>query len=324
MTLLTTCETLFVQEDPDNSDRANFEFLWKECDEKYAFFAYKGIDWDSVYQAYSPRVTDGLSSDSLFRVLWDMLNELRDGHVNLFSPFNVSRFDIRLLGPKNIDERVIFEHYLSDRYYTTTPIIHDALAGGRIGYLRIASFGPTVSESDIQFALSRYRNTEGLIIDIRQNGGGSLGNVFTIMDRLARERTKVYDSYIKSGPGREDFDGPQAAFVEPPGEGVTYTKPVMVLIDRGTYSAGSFFALIARELPQITLIGDTTGGGLGIPNGGQLPNGWTYRLSISRTITPDGQNFEDGVPPDIRVILDPNLVRLGIDNVLQRAIAEIL
>lgn len=322
--LFCSCETLFLTEEVENTDRANFEFLWQECDEKYAFFAYKNVDWDSVYDAYSPRVRNGITQDSLFRVLWNMLNELEDGHVNLFAPFNASRFPIQLLGPENINERLITENYLSDRYYRTPPITHDALADGQIGYLRINSFGPTVSEGDIQFALARYRNTRGLIIDIRQNGGGSLRNVFTIMNRLTRQRTKVYDSFLKSGPGREDFTGPQPAYVEPPDEGITYEKPVMVLIDRGTYSAGSFFALIARTLPQMTLIGDTTGGGLGIPNGGQLPNGWTYRMSISRTISVDGQNFENGVPPDIRVILDPTAVEQGVDNVIERAIQEIL
>lgn len=321
--LFSGCETLFLTEEVENSERSNFEFLWQECDEKYAFFDYKNVNWDSVYNAYSPRVRNGMRADSLFRVLWDMLNELEDGHVNLIAPFNTSRFDIRLLGPKNIDERVIIENYLSDRYYTTPPIIHDALVEGQVGYLRINTFGTTVSEGDIQFALARYRNTRGLIIDIRQNGGGSLRNVFTIMNRLTRERTKVYDSYLKSGPGREDFSGPQPAYLEQPDEGITYEKPVMVLIDRGTFSAGSFFALIARELPHMTLIGDTTGGGLGIPNGGQLPNGWTYRMSISRTISNDGQNFESGVPPDIRVILDPAAVEQGVDNVIERAIQEI-
>jgi len=321
---LMTCEEVFLEEELANDARTNFEYLWQQCDEKYSFFEYKNVDWDSVYSEYSPRVANGMSADSLFRVLWDMMNELRDGHVNLIAPFNVSRFDVDLLGPDNIDFRVVRENYLSDRYYTTTPIIHDILADGQVGYLRIGSFGTTVGEGDIQFPLALYRNTRGLILDIRGNGGGSLSSVFTIMNRMARERTKVYDSFIKSGPGRNEFEGPQEAFVDPPDRGQTYTKPVMVLTDRGTYSAASFLALIARELPQMTLIGDTTGGGLGIPNGGQLPNGWTYRLSISRTISTDGQNFENGVPPDIRVILDRDLAEQGIDNVIERAIAEIL
>ncbi len=76
-------------------------------------------------------------------------------------------------------------------------------------------------------------------------------------------------------------------------------------------------------LDNFTLIGDTTGGGLGAPNGGQLPNGWTYRFSVSQTIASDGGNYENGVPPDIQIDLDPNEALNGIDTILERAITFI-
>jgi C-terminal processing protease CtpA/Prc len=96
----------------------------------------------------------------------------------------------------------------------------------------------------------------------------------------------------------------------------------MMLIDRGTYSAGSFTALSTRAIPRITLVGDTTGGGLGLPNGGQLPNGWTYRFSITQTLDANLNNeYESGVPPDIRVIT--NLSDRTKDEVIERAKLEI-
>jgi C-terminal processing protease CtpA/Prc len=68
---------------------------------------------------------------------------------------------------------------------------------------------------------------------------------------------------------------------------------------------------------------EITGGGLGIPNGGQLPNGWTYRFSISRTLSPAGENFENGVPPDIQVVLTKADRDRGVDTVIERAIQEL-
>ncbi len=66
----------------------------------------------------------------------------------------------------------------------------------------------------------------------------------------------------------------------------------------------------------------TTGGGLGLPNGGQLPNGWTYRFSITQALTLDkNPNYENGVPPDIRVLF--NWKDLTKDEILERAIAEL-
>lgn len=326
LSALSSCEGFLIEDDPENTNRSNFEYLWKECDEKYSFFEYKGIDWDAVYQRYSPRVNNNISQDSFFRVMFAMLNELRDGHVNLISPFNVSRYEISLLGPQNIDERLVLEAYLGADYYSTGPFRHNFLADRRIGYVRYSSFANRVSEFDMNFILARYRQTQGIILDIRQNGGGSVSNVFTILNRFAAEKTLLYRSFLKSGPGREDFSGPIEAYAEPPEDKdfLRYSRKVIVLTDRGSYSAASFFSLGAKALPNMMLMGDTTGGGLGIPNGGQMPNGWTYRFSISRTFTPDGANYEDGVPPDIRVILQPSDIARRKDTVIERAIEEIL
>ena len=57
-------------------------------------------------------------------------------------------------------------------------------------------------------------------------------------------------------------------------------------------------------LPNVTLIGDQTGGGGGLPINNELPNGWRYRFSSTRTIDADGHNIEFGVKPDITVALD--------------------
>jgi hypothetical protein len=323
--LLTSqaCEQLILEAEPKNTARANFEYLWQEAKENYAFFEYKSIDWDDIYQKYSPLVTEETGQIELFNILFDMLNELRDGHVNLISPFNVSRFNVDLLGPENIDWRLIREHYLSENYYRTGPLQHDFLADGRVGYVRYESFSSFVSNFDMDFIFLRYEKTEGLIIDLRQNGGGSLSNTFRILNRFAKEKTLIYNSYLKSGPGPDDFSSPQAAYVEPVEDRLTYDNNVIVLIDRGTYSAASFFALGARALPNLSLMGDFSGGGLGIPNGGQIPNGWTYRFSISQTITPDGQNYESGVPPDEFVIMS-DLDRLqNRDPVIDRAIEKL-
>ena len=98
-----------------------------------------------------------------------------------------------------------------------------------------------------------------------------------------------------------------------------YNKRVAVLIDRGSYSATSFFAVCTMGYPNIRLFGDYSGGGLGLPNGGALPNGWTYRFSITRTLALDGNNYENGVPPSERVILDPDCIAQGVDNVIEAA-----
>jgi C-terminal processing protease CtpA/Prc len=309
---------LIFEEKIADNPRANFEYLWQQCQDKYAFFEYKNINWATIRDKYAAQIKDKMTSDELFKVLFSMLNELQDGHVNLISPFRQSRFDFDLLGPENIDVRLVREKYLKGDYIITGPFQHNVV--GRMAYVRYASFEDRVSAAHINYILSYYRNTDGLILDIRQNGGGSAANIFKIINQLTEKKTLLYQSYLKSGPGAKDFAGPQEVYAEPDENRFKYGKKIAVLIDRGTFSAASFFALGARELDNVILVGDRTGGGLGIPNGGQLPNGWTYRFSISQTLSPAGENFENGVPPDIPVLLSKTDRDRGVDTVIERAI----
>ena len=78
-----------------------------------------------------------------------------------------------------------------------------------------------------------------------------------------------------------------------------------------------------KALPNVVQIGDTTGGGLGAPNGGQLPNGWEYRFSVTQALTLDlSPDYEDGVPPDVVALLDWNDLTTD-DEILERAIEEL-
>ena len=72
--------------------RTNFEALWTIMDEHYCFFEYKDVDWKKVYRKYSPQVTDTIDRYQLFDLLGNMLSELKDGHTNLVSPFNIARY----------------------------------------------------------------------------------------------------------------------------------------------------------------------------------------------------------------------------------------
>ncbi|MBG6130743.1 C-terminal processing protease CtpA/Prc [Aquimarina sp. EL_43] len=319
---LTSCEkALFENDLASTNPKDNFEYLWNECNEKYSYFDVKNIDWDVVKSEYAAKIYDGMSEDSLFNVLGGMLTELRDDHTNLISNFNVSTFRVDYLGQDNFDWRIIEDHYLNRDYYITGPFLHNFLDNKEIGYVRFPSFPGTVDADNLNFVLNRYKNTKGLILDMRENGGGAVTDIFAILSRFVERKTLVNYSRIKSGPGRNDFSAAEPVYVSPY-SGIRYKNKIVVLVDRGTYSAGSFFSLATKALPNITLIGDTTGGGLGLPNGGQLPNGWTYRFSITQALTLDkNPDYENGVPPDIEALIDWS--DLTKDEVLERAILEL-
>lgn len=320
---ILSCEKLmFEDEIATNSPRENFEYLWNECNEKYSYFDLKKIDWDEVHSRYSEQINDDMSGDSFFHLMSAMLNELKDGHTNLISSLNVSYFPIQKQGPDNFDWRIIQDYYLPDNYYRSGPFSHDFIADRQVGYIRFPSYTGSVSSTNMNFILNRYKDTQGLILDLRENGGGAISDVFNLLSRFVADTTLVNYSRIKTGPGHNEFSEDEPVYVYP-ADSITYTKKVMVLIDRGSYSASSFTSLAIKAIPNMVLVGDTTGGGLGLPNGGQLPNGWRYRFSITQALTLAKDNsYENGVPPDIAVLFDWN--DLTKDEVIERAIHEIL
>lgn len=334
--MFTACERAFFEDEYDEEDPyESFDYLWEQVDRRYSYFKVKHIDWNAIRAQYRSRIFPGITQDSLFRIMGGMMSELQDDHANLRSSFNVSAFRVRFDGPDNYDQRIVEDNYIGRDYYVSGPFIHNWIRNREIGYIRFGAFTGIVDNVNLSFVLSRYRNAKGLILDLRENGGGSVRDMYAILSRLIDQNTVVFKSRIRNGEDHDDFSELESAIVEP-FNGVRYTqRPVMILVDRGTYSAGSFTALASISLLNVKLLGDTTGGGLGLPNGGYLPNGWFYRFSTTQAFTNqqafllesgqeakvNAENYENGVPPDIHVLLDRS--HLEVDEVIERAIQEI-
>ncbi|WP_052444112.1 S41 family peptidase [Flammeovirga sp. OC4] len=347
---LFSCENLFIEKDPGSNHRASFEYLWNKVNEQYSYLELKNIDWDSVYTVYNSKVEDDMPQELFFSLMFDMLKTLEDGHVNLYSPFSVSRYPELAVPDSNYSTRIVRASYLSEQYFVTGPLQHDFIhriddngqkvidtlhVNGNpndirgIGYVRYSSFASLISNYDIDYVISRYgRSTAGLIIDVRSNGGGSPLNIFQLCERFIPAdagETTLYYSRNKVGPGEDDFDDWVSATISP--SGLYYPEKIIVLTDRSCYSATSYFATAMKavqKLRDVKIIGVPTGGGLGAPRGGQLPNGWYYRMSVTQTRSVDGDlDFELGVPPDIYQTQNPADTQKNIDTILEMAIEEI-
>lgn len=94
---------------------------------------------------------------------------------------------------------------------------------------------------------------------------------------------------------------------------------MVILANRGSFSATNNFVSIMRHLTQVTIVGDTTGGGSGLPFTSELPNGWRIRFSSCPITDVDGTVTEFGVAPDVRVdLLDADAAQ-GRDTMLETA-----
>ena len=292
-------------EERDDTATGNFEALRTILDEHYCFFDYKqkeyGLDWNDVYAKYKVRINNNMSTVQLFEVLCDMLGELRDGHVNLSSSMDYGRYwKWQENYPYNYSDSLI-RRYLGTDYKIASGLRYRVL-DDNIGYIRCASFESPIGEGNLDEALSYLLLCRGLIIDIRGNGGGDLTTAERLAARFVEEKTLVGYMQHKTGKGHNDFSEMKEIFLEP-SSNVRWHKKVCVLTNRSVYSAANAFAVWMHCLPNVTLVGDHTGGGSGMPMSNSLPNGWSVRYSACPMYDQNKQQTEFGINPDAKVDL---------------------
>lgn len=319
--VLSACHEV---EEWENDPRGNFDALWTVLDAHYCFFEEKGVDWDSVYARYSVRIDDEMTSAQLFEVCAEMLAELEDGHVNLSSASQTSYYRKWWSDyPQNYDERLWQEHYFNFNYLTSGGINYGILPEN-IGYMQYGSFSNNIGEGNLDAVLAYFATCQGLIIDVRDNSGGNLTNVETLVARFISERQRAGYISHKTGPGHGDFSEPEPFYYDPAEPGrIAWLKPVVVLTNRGTFSAANNFVAIMKTLPNVKIVGDVTGGGGGMPFNSELPNGWSIRFSACPILDPNGATTETGVSPSegCKVDLDRQAALQGHDTIIDFAVA---
>lgn len=316
--MLTSC---IDTEERVDSPTGNFEALWKIIDEHYCFFSYKqheyGLNWQDVYNKYKVRVSDKMTESQLFEVLTDMLSELRDGHVNLSTSMDYGRYWAWYEDyPKNYSD-TLERHYMRTDYKIAAGVRYRVL-DDNIGYLRYESFSLPVGEGNLDDVLSYLALCRGLIIDIRNNGGGELTTAERLAGRFVHEKTLVGYMQHKTGTGHDDFSTLEPQYLEPSSK-IRWHKPVCVLTNRSVYSAANTFAVWMRALPNVRIVGDHTGGGSGMPMSSSLPNGWSVRFSACPLYDANKQQTEFGIDPDIPAALTDETVMQDIDLIIETA-----
>ena len=320
--LLVPLMAACVDEDEyDDTPQGNFEALWKIIDEHYCFLDYKqheyGLDWQQVYNKYRVRVQGQLTDLQLFEVLTQMLGELRDGHVNLSTSYDYGRYWSWFENyPANVSDTLL-RRYMGTDYKIASGLRYRIL-DDNIGYLRYESFSSPIGEGNIDEALMYMMLCQGLIIDIRGNGGGDLTYAELLAARFCKEKTLVGYTQHKTGKGHSDFSSLELQYIEPSGN-IRWTKPVVVLTNRQVFSAANEFTMYMKAMPMVKVVGDHTGGGAGMPFSSSLPNGWVVRFSAIPTYDAKRQSTEFGIDPDYYVSLSDEDVLKGRDTIIEFA-----
>lgn len=329
--LLLSCEKAFITPTPSDEPEQVFETFWQLVEENYCLFEEKQVDWQALYDTNRSKITNSNTSDAqLEKILEEMLAELKDGHVNLRTPTGLSRFDYTEGFPSNLHRGTLYRNYLNNN---VTVVDEGSILNAVIDsviYMRITSFGslnngsgvnlnPTIIDAEFDAILADHPNTKGLIIDVRGNSGGQIGNPDAILARFIDQPTLAYHLRPKNGPNRTDFAPAEGFNINP--RAPQYLKKVVLLTNRASYSATNYLASIMKNIPDnVTVIGGKTGGGGGLPSYKDLPNGWILRLSTTQLLDSNQQQIEAGIEPDINVELTEADIEKGKDTILEYAL----
>jgi Peptidase family S41/Tricorn protease C1 domain len=314
--VLAGCERVLDLKDPTHDPVAVFDDLWKVIDQRYALFPVKTVDWESTYSEYRAKITGNTTDAELFKVLSDMLETLKDGHVTLIAKSDTATYDnFHTLFPTNFNYQNILINYLKSDYTTIGPVVIKIV--NNVGYIYYSSFGNDISEEQADAVFREISQTKGLIIDVRSNTGGKSINTGRIFSRLISEKRLVKYEMRKKGTGHNDFFEPEPYYVMPAGN--AYTNPIVVLTNRTCFSACNDFVLYMSGLPNVQLMGDQTGGGGAIPYDYVLVNGWKIQYSATITLSPDKEYVENGIQPDQNILITPIDETNGKDPILEKA-----
>lgn len=313
----------------ENTLQNNFKVFWNDFKINYPAFQINNINWDSVYAVNYSKINSSTSDYEFFKILNSSFLALKDAHSGIISS-NYGRTDyyssVFQSKPDNFSGKYFIQNnYLPilSRTMINSDIFYGFLKNTNIGYMYIGSFA--CKEKDYFFIdefLKRFKDTKGIIIDVRHNGGGNEDFARVVASRFTNKSVVYRYGKYRNGPKPSDLSNYEM-ILEPGGEN-KYLKTIVLLTNRHTFSSAEDFTLMLRSLPNVRHMGDTTFGGVATgPIVRTLPNGWTYRMS--RAMDCDNKNIpiKGGIVPTIPVQMKKADLDKGVDRMIEKAITQI-
>ncbi|MGN6169535.1 MAG: S41 family peptidase [Solirubrobacteraceae bacterium] len=186
--------------------------------------------------------------------------------------------------------------------------------GVKIGYVQLTSFTEGAG-SELQAQVKRVlrAGARGLILDLRENGGGLLDQAVAVASIF------IPDGTIVSTDGRSQ---PRQVYLAK-GGAIASHQPMVVLVDHGTASAAEIVTAALKDRHRALVVGTRTYGKGVFQEIDPLPNGGALDFTVGEYFTPDGQNLGGGgvrrgkgVAPNVYAVDNP---RTHVDEALQKA-----
>jgi carboxyl-terminal processing protease len=193
------------------------------------------------------------------------------------------------------------------------PSVEGEILDSNIAYIQLFTFG-TDSASELHSTLEELmaQNPRGLILDLRNNGGGFLDTAVSTTSEFIEDGVVLYEEY---GDGRREA-------YETLGNGLATELPLIVLVNQGTASASEILAGAVQDHGRGILLGETTFGKGSVQISRLLSNDQgALRITVAHWLTPDERQIHGlGLDPDVFVSLTEEDAEAERDPQLDEAI----
>lgn len=219
-----------------------------------------------------------------------------DGHLG--TDESLDDFVQRIRGEEGTSIEMVYKRGDQEKTIEITreevivPSVSHRMLDDKIGYIRISSF-VNGTQKDFEDALAdlQSQGMQGIVFDMRDNGGGMVDSVVAILDDILPAGTVVY-TMDKSGK-REDYTSDDAKKID---------IPVTVLVNESTASAAEIFTGAIRDFNYGTIIGTNTFGKGIVQSTVPLSDGSAVKITVATYYTPSGECIhEKGIKPDIEL-----------------------
>lgn len=179
-----------------------------------------------------------------------------------------------------------------------------------IGYIRLSSFISRNASKEFADILTNSPDKKAFIVDLRSNPGGLLSNAIYISDMF------LDGGAIVSTVDRDGYKDTQKA-----SRGVMTTKPLVIIINKGSASASEIFSGAMKDNKRAVLVGTQSFGKGLVQEINKLPDNSGVNITIQKYLTPNGTDIhKKGITPDVIVELTDENIKNKDDVQLKKAI----
>jgi carboxyl-terminal processing protease len=325
-----SCSKTFLGDTPDNTTENVFNYFIQQMEENYSGKDVRAVNWDSLVQIYRPKINAQTTENQLISTMNAMLLPFGDQHLTFntsnrfYNPASFSFFPNSDSLPNFINDAAV-EKILKIRLKTYKTLFAYGKTSDNKGYINVRTFGDdNLKQTDFEFfstILEELKDTKGLIVDVRQNGGGNEAYAKIVAGRLVTS-TQIYKyNRTKIGLTKTDYNDFQKSELSPSGAW-QYGQPIMILTNKYTYSTGINFVLMLRTQTHVTTLGTATGDGVVGGASREMPNGWRLQIPSGLAYLPDKTVIEGsgGVKPKIEATISAVNRQNGVDTILEKAL----